>query len=81
MEVVRHENDGPAPDELLESVLENFLSDVGVQRGEAVIDQDNVAPVVEGARDGDSLFLTPGEIDPPFSDLAHITALEHLQVV
>lgn len=81
MEVVRDEDAGLVPDVVGDALLEDKLADVHVEGAQRVVEEDDVAPVVDPARDVDALLLPAAEGDPALSDLALVAAREDLQVV
>lgn len=65
---------------ILQSVVEDILTHVGIESTEAVIDQVDVSICVKSPSDRNTLLLTPREIHSLLPDLGLIPSGENLQI-
>ena len=65
---------------ILQSVVEDFLTYVGIESTEAVIDQVDVSVCVKSPSDRNTLLLPSREIDSLLPDLSLIPSRENLQI-
>ena len=65
---------------ILQSVVEDILTYVGIESTEAVIDQVDVGVCVKSPSDRNTLLLASGEVDSLLPDLGLIPSRENLQI-
>mmetsp|Transcript_4166 Transcript_4166/g.12478 ORF Transcript_4166/g.12478 Transcript_4166/m.12478 type:complete len:444 (+) Transcript_4166:1472-2803(+) len=84
--VVGGEEDGAAPggEEAAHALAHQLRTDLGVDGGEHVVEEDGggraAAGRVAGAREGDARLLAAGEVDAPLSDLGPVPGGQLLEV-
>lgn len=65
---------------ILESVVEDILTYIGIEGTKAVIDQVDVSVCVKGPSDRNTLLLASREVDSLLPDLSLIPSRENLQI-
>lgn len=65
---------------ILQSVVEDILTHIGIKSTEAVIDQVDVSVCVKSPSDRNTLLLPSREVDSLLPDLSLIPSRENLQI-
>ena len=64
-----------------EVAFEDFTAGLRVHRAEDVVEEVDVAILVDCTRELDALLLPAAEVEPTFADLRLVAPLHHLQVL
>ena len=78
---VRHQDARAALQVLRDALVEQRLAHVRVHGGDRVVHHHDVRVRVAAARQRDTRLLTARHVDAAVADLAHVAALQHLQIV
>lgn len=79
-QVVGDQDHGRGAQQPAHAPLEDVRRHVAVHRGEGVVEQVHVGPLVHGPRQGHALLLPAAEVDPALADLRLVPGGELVQV-
>lgn len=75
-----HKHPGAVLEKTLKHFLEDKFPDVGIERRDGIVHEDNVVLRVDGPRETNSSFLPARQIYALFSDLCHISCWQNSEV-